>query len=78
LTNCKHALGVTNDAADAFFWRQVIGDAHLGYKMAWCERDAAIYAAMILAFIVLGLLQERAPRLELARIPLPLCSADGG
>lgn len=60
----QHILGVTNDAADAFFWRQVIGDAHLGYKMAWCQRDAAIYAAMILAFIILGLFQARVPRLD--------------
>lgn len=60
----QHLLGVTNDAADAFYWRQVFGDAHIGYKMAWCQRDAAIYAAMILAFIVLGLFQTRAPRLD--------------
>lgn len=60
----QHALAVPNDAADAFFWRQVIGDAHLGYKMAWCERDAAIYAAMILTFIALGLLRQRVPRLD--------------
>lgn len=60
----QHALGVTNDAADAFFWRQVIGDAYLGYKMAWCQRDAAIYAAMILTFIVLGLFQRDVPRLD--------------
>jgi uncharacterized membrane protein len=59
----QRALGVTNDAADVIFWRQVIGDAQLGYKMAWCERDAAIYAAMIFALIVLGL-YPRAPRLD--------------
>lgn len=64
LDELQYALGVTNDAADAFFWRQIIGDAHLGYKMAWCQRDAAIYAAMILTFIVLGLFQTRVPRLD--------------
>ncbi|MBM3130572.1 MAG: DUF2085 domain-containing protein [Chloroflexi bacterium] len=60
----QHALGVTNDAADAFFWRAAIGDAHIGYKMAWCERDAAIYAAMILTFILLGLFPRVVPRLD--------------
>jgi uncharacterized membrane protein len=60
----QHALNVTNDAADAFFWRDFIGNAQLGYKMAWCERDAAIYVAMILAFVVMGLFNRAIPKLD--------------
>lgn len=60
----QHALGVPNDAADAFFWRDFGGNAQLGYKMAWCERDAAIYFAMILTFILLGLFPRLVPRLD--------------
>lgn len=60
----QHTLGVTNDAADAFFWRSIIGDSRIGYKMAWCARETGIYAAMILTFSVLGLLRARVPRLD--------------
>ena len=60
----QHALGVTNDAADAFYWREFRGNAELGYKMAWCERDTAIYIAMILAFILLGLFRRFVPKLD--------------
>ena len=60
----QHALTVTNGAADALFWREFLGNAHLGYKMAWCERDAAIYAAMILMFITQGLFRRFIPPLN--------------
>jgi uncharacterized membrane protein len=60
----QHALGVSNDASDAFFWRDFQGNAQLGYKMAWCERDAAIYVAMILTFILLGLFRRFVPKLD--------------
>jgi uncharacterized membrane protein len=60
----QRALNVTNDAADAFFWRDFVGNPQLGYKMAWCERDAAIYAAIILTFILLGLFRRFFPKLD--------------
>lgn len=60
----QRALNVTNDAADAFFWRGFLGNAQLGYKMAWCERDAAIYGAMIVTFILLGLFHRFFPKLD--------------
>jgi uncharacterized membrane protein len=60
----QRALSVTNDAADAFFWREFLGSPRIGYKMAWCERDAAIYAAMILAFILLGMFRRFLPKLD--------------
>ncbi len=36
---------------DPLYWRGFIGNAELGYKMAWCERDHAIYFALMLAGI---------------------------
>ncbi|MEW5718194.1 MAG: DUF2085 domain-containing protein [Chloroflexota bacterium] len=64
LDELQRALNVTNDATDAFFWREFLGNAQLGYKMAWCERDAAIYGAMILAFVVMGLFRRFIPLLD--------------
>lgn len=36
-----------------------IGDAQLGYKMAFCERDAAIYAGWVLAGLAFALVRGR-------------------
>ncbi len=58
------ALGVNNSAADAFFWRDFLGNPQLGYKMAWCERDASIYVAMLLTFALLGLIRTRVKPLD--------------
>jgi uncharacterized membrane protein len=54
----QSALGVTNPANDIFYWRDFIGNPQLGYKMAWCERDAAIYLAMLLTGILFSLLRS--------------------
>lgn len=47
------------EAALSLFWRDFRGNAQLGYKMAWCERDAAIYTSMLLGSIVFGLVRTR-------------------
>jgi uncharacterized membrane protein len=39
--------------------RHFIGDPHVGYKMAICQRDIAIYGAMLLAGLVFGMLRRR-------------------
>ncbi len=39
--------------------RSFVGDAHMGYKMAFCQRDIAIYAAMLLAGLIYGVLRRR-------------------
>ena len=39
--------------------RSFIGDAHAGYKMALCQRDIAIYGAMLLAGLIYGVLRRR-------------------
>ncbi len=64
LAELQSALKVTNPADDALFWRNFYGDPQLGYKMAWCERDAAIYVAMLLTFALLGLMRRRVKPLD--------------
>ncbi|MFN2169700.1 MAG: DUF2085 domain-containing protein [Anaerolineae bacterium] len=43
--------------------RKYIGDDTLGYKVALCERDVAIYGAVLLGGLLFGLLRERVPKL---------------
>ncbi len=47
--------------------RRFIGDETLGWKVALCERDVAIYGAMVLAGIAFALLRDR-----VRRLPLPV------
>lgn len=47
--------------------RDFIGNADVGYKMALCQRDIAIYGAMLLAGIVYGVLHRR---IHLPPLPL--------
>jgi len=39
--------------------RQFVGNEHLGYKMALCERDMAIYGFVFVGGLVYGLLRRR-------------------
>lgn len=48
-------LRVTNPASDLFYWRDWIGSSTLGYKMAFCERDVAIYLSMLAAGLFFAL-----------------------
>lgn len=64
IAELQNALNVTNPSSDAFYWRDFIGNAQLGYKMAWCERDASIYIAMIAALVLFGLIRARVPILN--------------
>lgn len=58
------ALGVTNPASDPQYWRDFLGNAQLGFKMAWCERDAAIYTALLLGSILFGWVRTRLQPLD--------------
>ncbi len=49
------ATGTTNQ--DPMSWSGFIGNAALGYKMAWCERDAAIYLSVLLAGLVYAVIR---------------------
>src|SRR5688572_31642737 len=40
-----------------------LGSEALGYKMAFCERDTAIYLAVLLAGLAYGRLRDRLPSL---------------
>ena len=55
----QSALNVTNPASDPLYWRDFLGNTQLGFKMAWCERDAAIYTTMLIGSIVFGLVRTR-------------------
>jgi uncharacterized membrane protein len=58
------ALNTPTPASDVFFWREVHGNADLGYKMAWCERDAAIYFALLAGFVFFGIIRRYAKPLD--------------
>ena len=47
--------------------RRFIGDETLGWKVALCERDVAIYGAMVIAGMIFALLRGR-----VRRLPLPV------
>ncbi len=55
------------DGSGALERRHYIGDETLGWKVALCERDVAIYGAMVIAGIVFALLRGR-----VRRLPLPV------
>jgi uncharacterized membrane protein len=52
-------LGVTNSSLDLLYWRDLYGSPAIGYKMAYCERDVAIYSSMLAAGLVYALLRRR-------------------
>jgi len=47
-----------NDPKDLHAARNFIGDAYLGYKVALCERDVAIYGGILLAGLIFGLTRK--------------------
>lgn len=56
-----HALvpGGADESMLSLYWRDFLGNPELGFKMAWCERDAAIYLAMILGSVMFAMSRER-------------------
>ncbi len=57
LTSFSEATGI--DASDLWAARAYVGDERLGYKVALCERDVAIYGSMLVAGLIFGLLRRR-------------------
>lgn len=45
--------------------RQFVGSEAIGYKVAICERDVAIYGSVLLAGLLFGLVRRRIPMLKL-------------
>lgn len=64
LDQLQGLLHVDNPALDLGFWRAFLGNATLGYKMAICERDVAMYGSMIVASFPYALLRRRVPPLD--------------
>jgi uncharacterized membrane protein len=49
------------DPNNLFLFRTFIGNPDIGYKVALCERDVAIYGAVFLAGLVFAQLRRRGP-----------------
>lgn len=60
--------------------RYFVGDEMLGYKVAICQRDVAIYGAVVLAGLLFGLLRHRvqSPGLKIYALLLIPIALDGG
>ncbi|MCB9136641.1 MAG: DUF2085 domain-containing protein [Anaerolineales bacterium] len=56
-------LSEGNTNADLFAARNFVGNEQLGYKVAFCERDVAIYAALLLFGLIFALSKRRIPPL---------------
>jgi uncharacterized membrane protein len=56
-----HALvpGSADQSMLSLYWRDFLGNPELGFKMAWCERDAAIYLAMILGALLFAAVRRQ-------------------
>ncbi len=48
-----------DDAQWTWASRDFVGDDDMGYKMALCQRDIAIYAAMVVAGLIFGAIRHR-------------------
>jgi uncharacterized membrane protein len=57
--------GVLHDLVGPHAMHGFLGSDALGYKMAFCERDTAIYLAVLLAGLAYGRLRDRLPSLGL-------------
>ncbi len=62
LGQLRTLLAVQED--DLLYWSNFIGNPQLGYKMAWCERDVAIYSSILIGGLLFGLARSRLPRLN--------------
>ncbi len=56
-------LGEGGSNAELFAARNFVGNEQLGYKVAFCERDVAIYLALLLFGIVFAVTKRRIPPL---------------
>lgn len=58
-------IGESNSAVDINAARKYVGNEEVGYKIALCERDVAIYGGILLFGLVFAIFQKRIP-------PLPI------
>jgi uncharacterized membrane protein len=69
------------DEANLFLFRSFIGNPEIGYKVALCERDVAIYGSVFLAGLVFAFMRRRgkvrAPSLKVYLLFLIPIAVDG-
>ncbi len=69
------------DEANLFLFRSFIGNAEIGYKVALCERDIAIYGSVFLAGLIFAFIRQqgkvRAPSLKIYALFLIPIAVDG-
>jgi uncharacterized membrane protein len=69
------------DEANLFLFRSFIGNPQIGYKVALCERDVAIYGSVALGGLAFALLRHRgklrAPSLKVYALFLIPIAVDG-
>ncbi|MBP8292319.1 MAG: DUF2085 domain-containing protein, partial [Caldilineaceae bacterium] len=51
--------GGMSDSANLFAQRAFIGNPEVGWKVALCQRDVAIYAAVFVTGVIYGLVRDR-------------------
>ncbi len=68
------------DTPNLFAQRVFVGGENIGYKVALCQRDVAIYASVVIAGLIFGLLRRRIRRLPFKVFLLLLLpiAIDGG
>jgi uncharacterized membrane protein len=74
------ALGAVDRSDDIFVRQRFVGNPEVGFKVAICERDIALYGGMFLASIAFGLVRKRLRPLSLIIFGLCLLpmAIDGG
>jgi uncharacterized membrane protein len=69
------------DATNLFLFRTFIGNPQIGYKVALCERDIAIYGSVFVAGLIFALIRQRvavrAPSLRVYLLFLLPIALDG-
>jgi uncharacterized membrane protein len=59
------ALGAVSDQDNIFSRQRVLGTPEVGFKMALCQRDMALYGGLLVAGLLFGLVRERLRPLKL-------------
>jgi uncharacterized membrane protein len=59
------SLGLLSEDDDIFSRQRFLGAPGIGYKMALCQRDMALYGGMLVAGLLFGLVRKRLQPLEL-------------
>jgi uncharacterized membrane protein len=59
------SLGLLSEDDDIFIRQRFVGAPGIGYKMALCQRDIALYGGMLVAGLLFGLVRKRLRPLKL-------------